>query len=147
VATVDFPGEYLDSEMPKDKEKVHIRMDHYMTGVLVKLDPSYKEFVNPDGTCVVDVVKGLYGLIEAAKLWYNKLSTLPTSIRFTANQYDKCVFSRTGVNGQITLTVHVDDVMITAPTEGVIDDLLKEKHYEVLSRSTMRGCLQVMEKC
>jgi hypothetical protein len=66
VAVVDFPGAYLNSEMPKDGKKVHMKLDQYMTGVLVSLDPSYKEFVNEDGTCVVRVVKGLYGLIEAA---------------------------------------------------------------------------------
>jgi hypothetical protein len=45
-----------------------------MTGVLVSMDPSHKEFVDPDGTSIVHVVKGLYGLIETAKLWYDKLS-------------------------------------------------------------------------
>jgi hypothetical protein len=62
VAVVDFPGAYLNREMPKDGEKVHMKLDQYMTGVIVSLDPSYKEFVNEDGTYVVQVVKGLYGL-------------------------------------------------------------------------------------
>jgi hypothetical protein len=47
-----------------------------MTGVLVIVDLSYKEFVIGDGTSVVQVVKGLYELIEAAKQCYDKLSDL-----------------------------------------------------------------------
>ena len=68
VATVDFPGAYLNSDMKTDGEPVLMSLDRYMTQVLIKLDPSYKESVQPDGTCVVQVVKGLYGLIESAKL-------------------------------------------------------------------------------
>jgi hypothetical protein len=137
VAVVDFPGAYLNSEMPKDGEKVHMKLDQYMTGVLVSMDPSHREFVNPDGTSIVHVVKGLYGLIEAAKLWYDKLSGLLTSLGFTANPYDPCVFNRSDDRGQTTLTVHVDDVMITAPAESDIDSLLTEleEHYSGLSVS------------
>jgi hypothetical protein len=50
VAVVDFPGAYLNSEMPKDGKKVQMKLGQYMTGVLVSLDPSYEEFVNKDGT-------------------------------------------------------------------------------------------------
>jgi hypothetical protein len=79
--------------MPKDGEKVHMKLDQYTTDVLVSLDPSYKEFVNEDGTCVVQVVKGLCGVIEAVKLWYDKLSGLLTRLGFTPNHYDPCVFN------------------------------------------------------
>jgi hypothetical protein len=84
---------------------------------------------------VVQVVKGLYGLIEAAKLWYDKMSGLLTSLGFTPNHYDPCVFNRQGPAGQTTLTVHVDDVMITAPSESEFDGLLKElkEHYSGLT--------------
>jgi hypothetical protein len=106
-----------------------------MTGVLASLDPSYKELVNEDGTCVVQVVKGLYGLVEAAKLWYDKLSSMLTSLGFTPNHYDPCVFNRQGPAGQTTLTMHVDNVMIATPSEFELDGLLKEleEHYSELT--------------
>jgi hypothetical protein len=115
---------FRTSDMPKDddNEKVHMKLDQYMTGLLVSLDPSYKEFVNEEGTCLVQVVKGLYGLIEAAKLWYNKLSGLLTSLGFTPNNYDPCVFNQQDTVGQTTLTVYMDYVMIAAPLE-------LEEHY------------------
>jgi hypothetical protein len=31
VLVVDFPGAYLNSEMPKDGEKVYMKLDQYMT--------------------------------------------------------------------------------------------------------------------
>jgi hypothetical protein len=58
VATVDFPVAYLNSDMPSDDESVFMRMDPYMTSVLCKVSPEYKQYVNQDGTAVVQVVKG-----------------------------------------------------------------------------------------
>jgi hypothetical protein len=141
VATVDFPGAYLNSDMPTDGEPVHMSLDPYMTGVLTKLKPDYRKYVNQNGTCVVRVVKGLYGLIEAAKLWFDKLSSLLKSLGFTQNPYDPCVMNRTNSDGkQTTLAIHVDDVLITAPSEGAVTSLLSEleSHYPGLSISRGR---------
>jgi len=127
VATVDFPGAYLNSDMPSDGKPVFMLMDKYTTAVLTKLEPSYQKFVKQDGTCVVQVMKGLYGLIESAKLWYDKLTHMLKGLGFVQNKYDPCVLNRYDKNGkQTTLTIHVDDVFISAPTEEHIDELLIE---------------------
>jgi hypothetical protein len=118
TATVDFPGAYLNSEMPKTGPKVFMRLDRYMTEVLITIDPGYQQFVAKDGTCVVKVVKGLYGLIQAAKLWYDKLTSLLKNIDFIPNEYDPCVFNRIESDGsQTTTTIHVDDMLITASSD------------------------------
>jgi hypothetical protein len=140
VATVDFPGAYLNSDMPSDGEKVFMRMDPYMTSVLCKVSPEYKQYVNQDGTAVVQVVKGLYGLIEAAKLWFDKLTGLLKTIGFKSNPYDPCVLNRLDSNGdQTTLAIHVDDVLITASTEEAIDQLLVELESFYPGLSISRG--------
>jgi hypothetical protein len=71
--------------------------------------------------------KGLYGLIQSARLWYNKLSGELASLGFAKNPIDECVFNRVDAEGQqLTLAIHVDDVMITAASEAHIDALLGE---------------------
>jgi hypothetical protein len=55
VATVNFPGAYLNSDMPTDGEPVMMSLDPYMTEVLIKIEPSYRKYVNSNGTCVVRV--------------------------------------------------------------------------------------------
>jgi hypothetical protein len=140
VATVDFPGAYLNSDLPKDGQKVFMRLDPHMTGVLVKLDQKYKSYVNQDGTVIVQVIRGLYGLIEAAKLWYDKLTSLLTKLNFEANPYDPCVFNRKDPQGnQITLAIHVDDMFISGPSEDSIEQLLKEIEAEYPGLSINRG--------
>jgi hypothetical protein len=69
-------------------------MDKYTTAVLTKLEPSYQKFVKQDGTCVVQVMKGLYGLIESAKLWYDKLTHMLKGLGFVQNKYDPYVLNR-----------------------------------------------------
>jgi hypothetical protein len=88
--------------------------------------PDYKQYVNQDGTAVVQVVNGLYGLIEAAKL----LKT----IGFKSNPYDPCVLNRLdSYKGQTTLAIHVDNVLNTAPTEEAINQLLVELEHFILA--------------
>jgi hypothetical protein len=53
---------------------VFMRINKYLTNVLTSIDPSYKKFVNANGTCVVKMKKALYGCVESAKLWYRNIS-------------------------------------------------------------------------
>jgi hypothetical protein len=69
VATIDFLGAFLNSDMPLDGDHVvFMRINKYLTNVLTSLDSSYKKFVNANGTCVVKLKKALYSCVESAKL-------------------------------------------------------------------------------
>ena len=67
VAAVDVPGAFLKADMPTDGPPVLMRLDKFLTSVLVELDPSYQQFVRKDGTCIVQLTKALYGTVQAAK--------------------------------------------------------------------------------
>jgi hypothetical protein len=41
--------------------------------MLIEIDASYKQFVEADGSMVVQLDKALYGCVEAAALWYSDL--------------------------------------------------------------------------
>jgi hypothetical protein len=45
-------------------------------------------------------MKGLHGLIEAAKLWYDKITGTLNTLNFQQNPYDSCVFNRAEANGK-----------------------------------------------
>jgi Reverse transcriptase (RNA-dependent DNA polymerase) len=52
VATIDFPGAFLNSDKPLDGDHVvFMRINNYMTNVLTSLDPSYQKFVNARDLC------------------------------------------------------------------------------------------------
>jgi len=61
VATVDVPGAYLNACMPDDT-RVRMRLNSFLTDVVVQLDPSYSDYVGTDVKSVVELDKALYGL-------------------------------------------------------------------------------------
>ena len=109
-----------------------------MTKFLVELDPSYEKFVNGNGTCVVQLDKALYGTLEAAKLWFDAITTKSKEDGFVANPYDICVMNKMTPSGvQISVTFHVDDLMVTCEDESALDAvaaMLRRSYPEVTER-------------
>jgi hypothetical protein len=62
-----------------------VRLDKEITRRVVRLRPTFKKFVNPNGTLIVRLNKALYGCIESAKLWYDNLCTTFQSMGFLPN--------------------------------------------------------------
>jgi hypothetical protein len=60
----------------------------------------------------VKLSRALYGTIEAAKIWYDTLSSKFRKEGFTQNAYDNCVFNKEYNNNQLTVLLHVDDLKI-----------------------------------
>jgi len=127
VATIDFPGAFLHSEMPDDGKPVFMRLNKFETKVVVSIDKSYVRFVRKDGTMIVKLKRALYGCVESARLWYEKLSKDLESIGYVRNKVDMCVFNRIEEDGsQSSLIVHVDDVFISANSEATIDKIISD---------------------
>jgi hypothetical protein len=69
----------------------------------------------------------LYSCIESARLWYDNLKIILEKFGFIANPYDICVFNKNVKDGeQVTLCIHVDDMLITAPSKTDITNLIDE---------------------
>ena len=128
VATVDFPGAFLNSDMPLTGDHVvYMRLNKQLTAALIKIDATYNKYMNNNGTCIVKLKKALYGCVESAKLWYDKLSSDLIKFNYIANEYDICVFNRTEPdNTQTSLVIHVDDMIITASSESRVNDVITQ---------------------
>jgi len=125
VKTVDMGGAYLNASMAESGVIVHMRLDKVMTNILVRIDPEFAEFVTEDGSSVVQLDKALYGCVEAAHLWYLMLREKLEAYGFEANPAEPCVFNKRNASGvQISLTLHVDDLLTTCTSETEIDIFL-----------------------
>ena len=106
---------------------VYMRLNKQPTAALIKIDTTYNKYINNNGTCIVKVKKALYGCVESAKLWYDKLSSDLTKFNYITNEYDICVFNRTeSDNTQTSLVIHVDDMIITASSKSRVDDVINQ---------------------
>lgn len=114
VMTLDVGGAFLNADMPSDGIKVHMRINGVLAALLVELDPAYEPFVDNGGCVVVELTKALYGTVQASKLWYELLTKELLGLGFVQNPYDKCVFNKTVEGHQVSLALHVDDMLVTS---------------------------------
>ena len=114
--------------MPKDNAiKVHMKLKKLEADFAVQLDPSYEQYLQDDGSLIVELDKAIYGLIESALLWYKHLCDGLSVLGFSHNPYDRCVFNRVEKdNTQSTLIVHVDDGMLTTSSEDKLTEILSD---------------------
>jgi hypothetical protein len=106
---------------------VLMRLNKFLTSVLVEIDPSYEQFVTKNGTCVVKLNKALYGCVESARLWYDKLYGDLIQLGYVINKADMCIFNRRETDGcQTTICLHVDDMKITCVNEIKLDHVINE---------------------
>jgi hypothetical protein len=122
VATVDIGVAYLNASIEESGVIVQMRLDKVMTAILVKIDPKFEKFVTEDGSSVVQLDKALYGCVEEAHLRYLMLQEKLEAYGFEANPAEPCVFNKLNSVGiQISLTLHVDDLLTTCKSETEID--------------------------
>jgi hypothetical protein len=136
VVTADITGAYLNANM---KRRIHMRLEPKLAEVLAALEPSYQKFLNEDGSMVVLLLKALYGCVESAKLWYDRLAAVLRAEGFTQNARDRCVFNKLVDGVQCTVCIYVDDLMITCADINIIEDVLQQLSKSFQDITVHRG--------
>ena len=123
MVVTDIGGAFLNASMASTGVKVHMRLNPTIAAMLVQLSPGYAAFLEPSGSIVVELDKALYGCVEVSLLWFQDLRGKLVAYGFLANPYDQCVFNKFEdvTEIQITIVLHVDDLMITCVSQGLID--------------------------
>ena len=115
IMSNDVPNAFIQAEAPKGKEKIVMKITGVLVDLLIDVCPeTYKDFVvleNGKRVIYVVVLRAIYGMLQAALLWYQKFKSDLEKIGFNFSPYDGCVATRT-VNGkQHTIRFHVDDIL------------------------------------
>jgi hypothetical protein len=127
IATMDITGAYLECEFPDDDEVI-MTLDPLLTKLLTQIDASIKGKQDERGVTYVRLRKALYGCVQSAKLWYDKLCEVLAEDGYSKNDYDPCLFNKTVEGQQVTVAFHVDDLLVTSENETLIDQL--QEHLE-----------------
>ncbi|KAL7568952.1 hypothetical protein ACA910_000696 [Epithemia clementina (nom. ined.)] len=138
VMTADVPNAFIQAPMPEVEpgdERVMMKITGVLVDMLVKLAPEvYGPFVvfeNGKKVLYVQVLKAIYGMLQAALLWYKKFRSDLEGQGFKFNPYDPCVANRQVKGSQHTILFHVDDLKCSHKNSRVNDDFAKwlEKTY------------------
>lgn len=122
VVVMDIGGAFLNADITSTGVKVHMRLDKVLTAMLVLISPEHSQFIEEQGTSVVQLDKALYGCVEAAALWYANLCSTLALDGFAPNPYDPCIFNKIGSGGaQATVAMHVDDLFVSSTSDADIE--------------------------
>ena len=125
VMTCDIGGAFLHANIPDDI-KVHVELDKIMAAMLCQIRPEYRTHLTEKGTMVLQLNRALYGLLQAARLWYNKLSSVLASKGYIVNPVDPCCWNKGKGSGQSTVLFHVDDLKCMSTKMKLLKELEEE---------------------
>ena len=131
VVTLDIPGAFMQADID---EIIHVKLVGELAELLVRVDPSYEQFIHYEKNQKViytELDKALYGTLQAGLLFWKKLSAfLVDQLGFEKNPYDFCVANKM-VNGkQLTVGWHVDDLKISHVDPTVVEHLVSQLQAE-----------------
>jgi len=132
VMTADIPNAFIQASLENLKdgdEKVIMKVTGMLTDLLIKVAPDvYSPFVvyeNGRKVLYLQVLKALYGMLQAALLWYKKFRSDLESIGYIFNPYDPCVANKMIDGKQHTIRFHVDDLMASHVSKTINDKFLE----------------------
>jgi hypothetical protein len=133
----DVPSAYLNARL-KDGHKHLMRIRPTIATFVCKADPPAKEFLQSDGSLLVELDKALYGLPEAGTLWHELFTGILARSGYTSCPGDSCLWSRFDSDGSISLLLlYVDDVMHLYKGKSIRDRLYKKLKDAGLPKLTM----------
>ena len=92
MATVDIPGAFMQADMD---EVVHVKLKGKMVDLLVKIKPKlYRKYVlikKGKPILYIELKKALYRTLQAALLFWQKLSKQLEDWGFEINPYGWCI--------------------------------------------------------
>jgi hypothetical protein len=85
----------------------------------------------PEGLTVAPVTacllkKALYGTKQAGRCWWKHLAATLSNLGYLSSQYDGSVYILSRPEGNIVIWIHVDDGIVTGPSDKAIKNLERE---------------------
>lgn len=107
---VDVKGAFLNALLP-ETDRTFMRL------------PSIPGVSAANGQ-IVKLVKSIYGLRQAPKLWYQAFARVLQSVGFRRSSSNDCLFIRNSKDQSVYLLVYVDDIILAGQRDAV-DDVKK----------------------
>jgi hypothetical protein len=126
VGAIDIGGAYLNAERDPSGEEVIMELEPMLVSILAKVAPEIKPYTDRSGKLLVKLDKAMYGTLDAAKIWYDKLTGALRDMGFDHNDVDPCVMNKMFNGKQCTLVVYVDDLLISCEDGDVLTSVTEE---------------------
>ena len=114
IEVFDIPTAYLNAQLEDEKRHL-MKFPRYLAQLLVLADSTAKDFMQPDGTILVEIVRALYGLPESAKRWNSHFTSVLISGGYVQCDSEPCLFKKGDITDKYwsMVTIYVDDCLHT----------------------------------
>jgi hypothetical protein len=109
ICVLDVVGAYLNTRLPPE-QRIHMRLGPEEAAAVVRIHPEWKPFLRKDGSMIVQLQGGLYGLPQASLLWFQMISRTFASLGYVSSQMDPCLFIKIEGGKRSFIVLHVDDI-------------------------------------
>ncbi len=75
-------------------EPTYMRLDNKVTSYIKEMYPHLKVYAEQDGCLYVELLKAVYGCVQASPLWYSLISSTLESMKYQVSETDRCVFRK-----------------------------------------------------
>ena len=128
IRQADFVTAYLNASLEED-ETVYMSIPEGFKEWLVETKPETLRKQNIDNFLrggnndyIMKLKKSLYGLKQAARSWYNTMSSWLENKGFKISEADPCLFNKDGT----ILFVWVDDIIVIGPKKEELLKMIKK---------------------
>ena len=141
----DVTGTFMQADINK---VIQVKLEGPLATLFMRVDPTkYTKFLTTENgkeVMYAQLVKALYGTLQAAYLFWKDLTGYLIEQGFKLNMYDNCVANKQ-INGmQCTILWHVDDMKISHAKDAVLDEVitdLNEKYRKIAPLTVTQGTI------
>jgi len=112
MSKMDIKGPFVQT--PMTSPPIYMRMHKRIAQHVPELYPQYRPFLHADGSLLAQMLKAMYGCVQASGLSFNLLTKLPMSKGYVASETDPCVMRRSSGGLIFSILIYVDDLLIFA---------------------------------
>ena len=126
--SLNVPNAFIQTGMPPKTvgKRIIMKVRGILVDWLLEIDPlaysSYVVIERGEKVLYLEILRAIYGMLEASLLWHRKFKRELEEIGFAFNDYDPCVANRQVRDNQHTIRFHVDDVMSSHVDPKVNDE-------------------------
>ena len=125
---MDIPNAFIQAGIPKRKkgDRIIMKIRGRLVDWLIEISPeTYQDKVvveNGVKVLYLEIVRAIYGMLEAALMWYRRLQTDLEMEEYKFHEYDPCIVMKVIGGKQHLVRFHVDDILSSHEDSKVNDN-------------------------
>jgi hypothetical protein len=123
VCKIDVKGAFVQT--PMEGELIYMKIGKDLASRIVALYPEYSKFIDEKGNLYAQMMKAMYGCVQASLLWHRLLVKVLKEIGFEQCQVDPCVMRLVDGLFVNVILIYVDDLLLFA-TKRVVNMVLQK---------------------